>query len=142
MPASGKIPERGARDSDASAPSPIGAAEANKRERDAAETQIGWKMAGLGMQVTSEVGAGALIGFLVDLWRGQGHTGVLVGAIAGICVGLFTLIRRSLALNRQLDRVAPSKGRGTPIPPRDPVDPDAETDPLWSRDDDEQSRST
>lgn len=101
------------------------------RERDEAETRIGWKMAGIGMQVTSEVAAGALLGWLFDYWRGSGHIGVLVGSVCGICVGLYSLIRQSLILNKQLDRVAPTKGRGTPSPPP------RETDPLWTEQDDD-----
>lgn len=105
----------------------------DRQRRDDVETRVGWKMAGIGMQVTSEVAAGALIGWLIDRWRGHGHLGVLIGSVCGICVGLFTLIRQSLLLNRHLDRVAPTAGRGTPIPP-DPEDdaPDDDDDPLWT----------
>ena len=76
-------------------------------------------MAGLGMQVTSEVVAGALLGLFVDYLRGHGHTGVIVGSLVGISVGLYSLVSQALRLNRQLDRVAPTKGRGKPIPPSD-----------------------
>ncbi len=74
-------------------------------ETDAArEERVGWKMAGIGMQTTSEVAAGLLIGWLVDWWRGAGHTGVMVGGIAGIAVAMWTLISRALKLNKELDR--------------------------------------
>jgi F0F1-type ATP synthase assembly protein I len=70
------------------------------------EVAIGWKLAGLGFQVASEVGAGALLGWLVDRWLNSAPTGLLVGAIAGISVGLWSLIRGALKLNRQLDEIA------------------------------------
>jgi F0F1-type ATP synthase assembly protein I len=88
---------------------------------EAEEIRVGWKMAGVGMQVASEVVAGTLLGWLFDYWRGHGHAGVLVGSVCGICVGLFSLIRQSLRLNALLDRTAPLAGRGQPIPPREPV---------------------
>src|SRR5262245_30950300 len=94
------------------------------------ETRVGWKMAGIGMQVASEVAAGALMGFLFDWWRGSGRIGILVGSIAGIAVGLWSLISQSLKLNRQLELSAPTRGRGTPIPP--PPDDDEDS---WDRND-------
>jgi F0F1-type ATP synthase assembly protein I len=71
-----------------------------------AEVAIGWKLAGLGFQVASEVGAGALLGWLVDGWLNSAPTGLLVGSIAGIAVGLWSLIRGALRLNRQLDSIS------------------------------------
>jgi len=96
-------------------------------EQEQAEVRAGWKMAGIGMQVASEVAAGTILGFLVDLWRGSGHVGVTIGAIAGIAVGLWSLIKESLKLNRQLDAVAPTKGRGRPLPP-EPYEDEDDTD--------------
>src|SRR5262245_38706602 len=92
------------------------------------EIRVGWKMAGIGMQVASEVAAGTLLGVLFDWWRGTGRVGVIVGAITGIAVGLWILIQQALKLNRQLDVAAPTKGRGKPIPP----DEDQEED-RWGR---------
>ena len=60
-------------------------------------------MAGLGMQTSSEVVAGALIGWAVDRWLDSSPTGLLVGGIAGIAVGLTTLIRGAMRANRELD---------------------------------------
>ncbi len=71
-----------------------------------AENRIGWRMAGLGMEVAAQAAGGALLGWLYDSWRGRGHTGVLVGAMIGIVVGLWTLINGGLKLNRQLDELA------------------------------------
>ena len=100
---------------------------------EAAEIRIGWRMAGIGMQVASEVAAGALLGFLFDLWRGSGHLGVLVGSLIGIAVGLWSLIRQSLKLNRQMDLLAPTKGRGRPLPP-DPPSDEGDDDDRWNDD--------
>ena len=73
------------------------------RAQQRAETSIGWRMAGLGMQTSSEVIAGALIGWAVDTWLGCAPAGLLVGGIAGIAVGLTTLIRGAMRANRELD---------------------------------------
>jgi F0F1-type ATP synthase assembly protein I len=86
---------------------------------EAAEVRVGWRMAGIGMQVASEVAAGAVLGYLFDLWRGSGRLGLLVGSIVGIAVGLWSLISQTLKLNRQLDLIAPTKGRGHPLPPEE-----------------------
>lgn len=99
------------------APEP--AASRRTSSQEAAEVRIGWKMAGIGMTVASEVAAGALLGFLYDLWRGSGRTGIIVGSLVGIAVGLWTLISQTLKLNRQLDILAPTRGRGRPIPPEE-----------------------
>ncbi|MHC5003983.1 MAG: AtpZ/AtpI family protein, partial [Planctomycetota bacterium] len=88
--------------------------------RDSPEqVRIGWQMAGLGFQSTSEVIAGALLGWLWDLWRGTAPTGVLIGSITGLVVGLYTLVRQSLRLNRRLDEITRQKraSRGKPAPP-------------------------
>jgi F0F1-type ATP synthase assembly protein I len=98
---------------------------------EAEEIRVGWRMAGLGMEVASQVAAGALLGWVFDRWRGQGSTGLLVGAIAGIAVGLLTLIRRSIKLNRDLDARHPVSTRAKPLddePARDKWDDDADDD--------------
>ena len=68
------------------------------------EIRVGWRMGGLGMEVAAQVGAGALLGWLYDRWRGTAPTGLLVGAVIGIVVGLWSLIKGALKLNRDLDR--------------------------------------
>lgn len=64
-------------------------------------------MAGIGFEVASEVVAGLLVGYGIDHWAGTGQRWTIIGAIVGICVGLFSLIRGSLKLNRQLERKTP-----------------------------------
>jgi F0F1-type ATP synthase assembly protein I len=71
--------------------------------RERREASIGWRMAGLGMQTSSEVIAGALIGWGLDHWLGTWPTWLLVGGIAGIAVGLTSLIRGAMKANREFD---------------------------------------
>jgi F0F1-type ATP synthase assembly protein I len=73
------------------------------RARENRERSIGWRMAGIGFQTSSEVAAGALLGLAFDWWRGQGSIGVLVGGITGIVVGMTSLLRGAMALNREFD---------------------------------------
>jgi F0F1-type ATP synthase assembly protein I len=73
------------------------------RARENRERSIGWRMAGIGIQTSSEVAAGALLGMAFDWWRGQGTTGLLVGGIAGIVVGMTSLLRGAVKLNREFD---------------------------------------
>ena len=73
-------------------------------------------MGGLGMEVATQVGAGALLGWLFDRWRGTAPTGLLVGAVIGIVVGLWSLIKGGVKLNRELDR---QTARRRSAPPRD-----------------------
>lgn len=60
-------------------------------------------MAGIGMQTSSEVIAGALLGWAADRWLGTSPRWTLVGAVAGIAVGLTTLIRGAMQANKELD---------------------------------------
>lgn len=73
------------------------------RARERRETSIGWRMAGIGMQTSSEVIAGALLGWAADRWLGTSPRWTLVGAVAGIAVGLTTLIRGAMHANKELD---------------------------------------
>ncbi len=82
--------------------------------------RIGWRMAGLGMEVAAQVAGGALLGWAFDAWRGTAPTGLLVGSIVGIVVGLWSLIHGALKLNRVLDERYPTAGRGRPLPPEVP----------------------
>ena len=79
------------------------------------EVRVGWRMGGLGMEVAAQVAAGAVLGWLYDKWRGSAPTGLLVGGIAGIVVGLFSMIRGAMKLNQELERKHPTAGRGRPL---------------------------
>jgi len=94
----------------------------SKRGDPEAEIRVGWKMGGLGMEVAGQLVAGALLGWLYDRWRGAGTTGLLVGSLIGIVVGLWSLIRGALKLHRELERQSPIQGRGKHRPPDDTDD--------------------
>jgi F0F1-type ATP synthase assembly protein I len=96
---------------------------ASDKANEAAETQLGWRMAGLAFLLSSEVAAGALIGWGVDHFAHTQPKGLMYGAIAGICVGMLSFIRGGLALNRLVTRNEAQ--RGLP-PPLKPSPPDAE----------------
>jgi F0F1-type ATP synthase assembly protein I len=114
------------------------------RREDDEEQRLGWRMAGIGFEVASEVAAGTILGWLFDRWQGTAPRGVLIGATIGIAVGLWSLVRNSLRLNRELDRKFPTKGRGTPIPPDEPLTPrEAQPDDEdngWNDDDNRWSK--
>lgn len=95
------------------------------------EMRVGWKMGALGMEVAAQVGAGMLLGWLFDRWRGTAPTGLMVGSIIGIVVGLVSLVRGALKLNRDLDRRHPTAGRGKPLPFDDDEQDDGNDD--WKR---------
>jgi F0F1-type ATP synthase assembly protein I len=53
---------------------------------------------GLGMQVTSEVAAGVLLGIGVDYLLGTRNRWVVVGALVGVAVAMWTMIRTAMRL--------------------------------------------
>jgi hypothetical protein len=102
----------------------MGSGSRSRRGPSEGEIRIGWRMGGLGMQVASEAGAGALLGWLFDAWRGTEPTGLLIGALVGITVALWSLIKGGLKLNRDLDREAAQRRQ----PPPAPLEDDAESE--------------
>ena len=81
------------------------------KELAAAETRIGWRMFGLGWLMTTEVIAGALLGWGFDVWQGTEKTGLMVGAGIGVLVGMYSLIRGAFKANNALDALE-RKSRG------------------------------
>lgn len=96
------------------------------------ETRVGWRMAGIGFETAAQVAAGVLLGWLFDRWQGTDPTGVLVGGVLGIAVAMWTLIKGTLKLNRDLDAMARTRGRGKPIPYDDETQ--ANHDDVWNAD--------
>ena len=81
---------------------------AARRNRDLKETRIGWKMAALGWEFSSQVVAGVALGWGADyLFPNLGHWGIIGGAGAGVLVGITTFLRSALKLNSELE--GPSK---------------------------------
>lgn len=71
------------------------------------DERVGWRMFGAGLTVASEVMAGAVLGWGVDWLMGNPPKwGVLVGAVLGIVVAMYTLIRTAYKLNTEMDRAA------------------------------------
>jgi len=58
----------------------------------------------MGFTLTTEVAAGVLLGWLADWAFGFDRTFIIVGAIAGVLVGMTSFIRAALAENRRLTR--------------------------------------
>lgn len=75
----------------------------NQSAREAEEVRIGYRMLGLGFSVVSEVGAGLLLGWLVQ-WATGWKWAVATGGVVGIVVGMTTLVRSAWKLNAGLDR--------------------------------------
>ncbi len=77
---------------------------AARRNRDLKETRIGWKMAALGWEFSSQVVAGVALGWGVDyFFPNLGHWGIIGGAGAGVLVGITTFLRSALKLNSELE---------------------------------------
>ena len=75
-----------------------------RRNRDLKETRIGWKMAALGWEFSSQVVAGVALGWGVDyFFPNMGHWGIIGGATAGVLVAVSTFIRNALKLNSELE---------------------------------------
>ncbi len=80
-------------------------ANSDKQRVDESQMRIGWRMVGLAWLMSSEVAAGALIGWGWDEWQGTDRTGLMIGASIGIAVGLFSLIRGAYKAVNEMDRI-------------------------------------
>ncbi len=67
--------------------------------------RLGYRMMGVAFQVTSEVAAGAGIGWGIDWLRGGGSAGLIIGGAVGVLVGMYTLIRQGLKVSNELDAI-------------------------------------
>ena len=97
----------------------------SKPSMEAEEIRLGWRMAGLAFTMASEVAAGALIGWLID-WLAGTDRWLLIGAIVGIAVGMWSFIRGGMELNRLLNQQ--EKAGHRKIPPPLPPEDDASED--------------
>jgi F0F1-type ATP synthase assembly protein I len=91
---------------------------------DEQEARLGWRMAGLAFTMASEAGAGALFGWIVDYFAGTAPNGLLVGAVLGIAVGMFSLIRGAIAMNRLLSQQEAKRKLPKALPPEPDDDDD------------------
>jgi F0F1-type ATP synthase assembly protein I len=74
--------------------------------------RVGYRMMGIGLETSSQVAAGVLLGWLFDRWRGQGDWGVIVGGASGVLVGIYSLVRNAWRLNAELDRAGEAGRKG------------------------------
>ena len=75
-----------------------------RREADSIERRVGFQMLGLGWQMTAEVIAGAALGWGVDHLFKTGPKGVTIGALVGVAVATYSLVRGGLRLYKSVDR--------------------------------------
>jgi F0F1-type ATP synthase assembly protein I len=75
-----------------------------RREADSIERRVGFQMLGLGWQMSTEVIAGAALGWGVDHFFGTAPKGVLVGSLVGVVVAIYSLVRGGLRLYKSVDR--------------------------------------
>lgn len=75
-----------------------------RREADSIERRVGFQMLGLGWQMSTEVIAGAALGWGVDHFFGTGPKGVMIGALVGVVVAIYSLVRGGLRLYKSVDR--------------------------------------
>ena len=64
------------------------------------QTRNQWAVAGLGFEFASIVAVGCLIGYGLDRWLGWQPWGMIGGAVLGIVVALYEMIRAALRVNR------------------------------------------
>lgn len=59
------------------------------------------RLAGAGFELAAAVGGFAIVGHLIDRYRGSHPKGLLIGALLGLIGGMYNLIKASLAASRQ-----------------------------------------
>lgn len=74
------------------------AADAARRDRDARQRRIGYQMFGIGWASASEVVAGLIVGWVIDWSFGIGPWGLVTGGVAGVVVGMWSLVRQAISL--------------------------------------------
>jgi len=70
-------------------------------------------MAGLAWRFTTEVIAGAVLGWLVGSWLDAANNGALIGTGIGLAVATYSLMRGALKLNASLDRLGGGGSAGS-----------------------------
>jgi len=78
----------------------------------AEDVRVGWRMAGLAWRFTTEVIAGAVLGWLIGSWLGDANLGALIGTGIGLAVAMYSLMRGALKLNASLDRLGQARSTG------------------------------
>lgn len=93
--------------------------------RQERETRLGWRMAGVGLQTSSEVLAGVALGWVVDHYAKTAPWGLLIGGCAGILVAMTSLIRSAWRMNNELEgKRAKGAGARKSTDPQNPTQGD------------------
>jgi F0F1-type ATP synthase assembly protein I len=83
--------------------------------------RIGWRLAGVGWEFSSQVLAGVLLGWGIDWFFETKPWGIVGGAAAGLSVGTLQFIRNAVKLNREMGPVtAPREGWKPVDAPKEP----------------------
>jgi F0F1-type ATP synthase assembly protein I len=82
---------------------------ASKSHNETEDVRVGWRMAGLAWRFTTEVIAGAVLGWLIGSWLGDANLGALIGTGIGLAVAMYSLMRGALKLNASLDRLGQTR---------------------------------
>lgn len=84
-------------------------------ERTDAESSALWRASGMGTEFAASIVGMALIGWLIDRWRGTAPWGVGIGVGLGIIGGGLNFFRAAMRLNR--DAAARYKAAHRPTGP-------------------------
>ncbi|TVQ31023.1 MAG: AtpZ/AtpI family protein [Phycisphaeraceae bacterium] len=63
------------------------------RDRDEAYRRQLWRLSGIGLELVGSVGVMMLLGWLVDRWLGTAPWLLVSGAVVGVLLGLYNVIR-------------------------------------------------
>ena len=91
------------------------------------QLRLMWRVAGMATLMSSEVAAGAGIGWLVDRWQGTAPRWMTIGGLVGLAIGMTGFVRSAFRLNRSMS---------PPPVRREPAHPHAAMD-TGDRDDDD-----
>jgi F0F1-type ATP synthase assembly protein I len=90
-----------------------------KDRRDSGDDRPWMRLGGIGIELAAAVGGFAVVGHLVDRYRGSHPKGLLIGAVLGLIGGMYNLIKASLAASREAregdrEKAADKDRRGEP----------------------------
>jgi F0F1-type ATP synthase assembly protein I len=72
-----------------------------KDRRDSGDDRPWMRLGGVGIELAAAVGGFAIVGHLIDRYRGSHPKGLLIGAVLGLIGGMYNLIKASLSASRE-----------------------------------------